>query len=212
MPRSDIPLRQWSDARIVRECRIGNEPAWDELIRRFGPMIYGISHRYRLAAEDCVDVFGRVCLILLENLNSLRDATRLPGYVATTTQRECLAVLRENERQTRISTELENDPSTVDDFTVEPPDRIAQAALQGHVIRRAMEMQDDKCRKLLWHLFFDPSEPEYGEISEILDMPVSSIGPTRGRCLEKFRRTLTRLGFTKKGIKLTQKTLKKAGG
>lgn len=159
-----------------------------------------------------MDVFGRVCLILLENLNSLRDATRLPGYVATTTQRECLAVLRENERQTRISTELENDPSTVDDFTVEPPDRIAQAALQGHVIRRAMEMQDDKCRKLLWHLFFDPSEPEYGEISEILDMPVSSIGPTRGRCLEKFRRTLTRLGFTKKGIKLTQKTLKKAGG
>jgi DNA-directed RNA polymerase specialized sigma24 family protein len=27
----------------------------------------------------------------------------------------------------------------------------------------------------------------YAEISDVLDMPVGSIGPTRGRCLERLR-------------------------
>jgi len=64
-----------------------------------------------------------------------------------------------------------------------------------------MRSQDARCRELLRALFFDESQPSYEEISRTYSLPVSSIGPTRSRCLEKFRKTLEGLGFSADGIK-----------
>jgi RNA polymerase sigma factor (sigma-70 family) len=183
-----------SDAELVRECRRGNAGAWDDLIARYGPMIYGISRRFRLVSEDCVDVFGQVCKIILENLDKLKSADRLPGYISTTTQRACLAVIRERERQLRLAHLVSLDDP--DSMRLESDaDDIARTALRGHIVRRALAQQDDRCRKLLWLLFFDSDEPGYDEISRRLRIPVPSIGPTRSRCLEKFRKTLAAMGF-----------------
>jgi DNA-directed RNA polymerase specialized sigma24 family protein len=40
---------------------------------------------------------------------------------------------------------------------------------------------------LLRMLVADPA-PSYREISSVLEMPIGSIGPTRGRCLERLQR------------------------
>ena len=56
-------------------------------------------------------------------------------------------------------------------------------------VRRALEALDAPCRRLLLVLFGSES-PGYAEASNLLDMPVGSIGPTRARCLEKLRRAL----------------------
>ena len=187
-------VKSWTDAELVRECRDGDGAAWDELICRYGPMIYGISRRFRLTPEDCVDVFGQVCKILLENLAKIKSADRLAGYVSTTTQRACLAVIRDRERRQRISQLLiQDEPEPMGPET--DPEEIARAALRGHTVRRALDEQDERCRKLLWLLFFDDGLPDYQEISRRMQMPVASIGPTRSRCLERFRKTLSKMGF-----------------
>lgn len=191
-PTSDIS--EWPDPRLVKECREGNSDAWDAMILRYGPLIYGIARRFRLTPEDCVDVFGQVCKILLENLAKLRSSERLAGYIATTTQRACLAVRRDHERQARLSEIAAQDelyPAAVD----VDPERAARAALRAHLVQRALQQQDERCRELLTLLFFSDEQPNYEEISARLRLPVPSIGPTRGRCLEKFRRTLKSLGF-----------------
>ncbi len=38
--------------------------------------------------------------------------------------------------------------------------------------------------------------PSYEEISAALDMPIGSIGPTRGRCLERLRREAELAGLS----------------
>jgi DNA-directed RNA polymerase specialized sigma24 family protein len=38
--------------------------------------------------------------------------------------------------------------------------------------------------------------PSYEEVSEALDMPIGSIGPTRARCLERLRRLAARGGIS----------------
>ena len=43
------------------------------------------------------------------------------------------------------------------------------------------------CQRVMAMLIEDPPVP-YAEISARLDIPVSSIGPTRRRCLDKLRR------------------------
>jgi DNA-directed RNA polymerase specialized sigma24 family protein len=50
----------------------------------------------------------------------------------------------------------------------------------------AVASVDERCRKLLRVVAF-MDRPDYQSISQDLDMPVGSIGPTRGRCLAKLR-------------------------
>ena len=47
----------------------------------------------------------------------------------------------------------------------------------------------DRCRELMRVIAF-ADRPDYALIAESLQMPVGSIGPTRGRCLAKLRQVL----------------------
>jgi RNA polymerase sigma factor (sigma-70 family) len=164
-------------------------------------MIYGISRRFRLMPEDCVDVFGQVCKSLLENLGKLRSSDHLAGYIATTTQRACLALIRERDRRVRMARAAQDEGLFPEQLDLDP-DEAARSALRAHTVRRALRRQDERCRELLRALFFDETQPSYDEISRTFALPVSSIGPTRSRCLEKFRKTLEGMGFTKDGIRI----------
>ena len=57
----------------------------------------------------------------------------------------------------------------------------------------AVASVDERCRKLLRVVAF-MDRPDYHSLSQDLDMPVGSIGPTRARCLAKVRSALTRGG------------------
>ena len=62
------------------------------------------------------------------------------------------------------------------------------SAFESHVSGRFGSLSES-CQSLLRILIGDPA-PSYEEVSEALDMPVGSIGPTRGRALERLRQEL----------------------
>jgi len=55
---------------------------------------WSICRWYQLGGADADDVGQNVWLTLLGQLGNLRDPAALPGWLATTTQRECLRILR----------------------------------------------------------------------------------------------------------------------
>ena len=58
------------------------------------------------------------------------------------------------------------------------------------VVRAAFARLDDGCREVITVLVLtDPPVP-YDEASAILGRPIGSLGPTRGRCLDKLKRLL----------------------
>ena len=63
--------------------------------------------------------------------------------------------------------------------------RLLQAEEQG-ALARAFALLSDSCQRLLRIAFADP-QPSYAEISDTLDIPVGSIGPTRARCLSSLQ-------------------------
>jgi len=58
------------------------------------------------------------------------------------------------------------------------------------IIREGLKQLSTRCQKLIWELFYNPSEPSYAQIAAELGIPVTSLGPTRARCLDKLRRFL----------------------
>src|SRR5512142_368887 len=83
-----------SAAALVARARNGEKPAWDELVDRSAPLVWSICRRYRLSGADADDVSQSVWLQLVGHLDTIRDPAALPGWLATTTRRECLRMLR----------------------------------------------------------------------------------------------------------------------
>ena len=84
---------------LVTGAGNGDQQAWDELVDRYAPLIWSICRRYRLGRADAEDVGQSVWLQLVDQLASLRDPAALPGWLATTIQRECGRVLRAARKQ-----------------------------------------------------------------------------------------------------------------
>src|SRR5215467_15493731 len=87
--RNDPPVTD-----LVIRAKNGDKQAWDALVERYAPLIWSICRRYRLANADAEDVNQSVWLTLVDQLAALREPAALPGWLATTTQRECGRVLR----------------------------------------------------------------------------------------------------------------------
>lgn len=143
-----------------------------------------MCRRHRLSEADAADVVQSVWLRLLEHLEDVREPAALPGWLATTTARECVHLLR------RDSTRQERERSAGEqrDITTELPslDETVLAVERNDAIRAAFARLPDRCRRLLALLAHDPV-PSYAEIGERLGMPVGALGPTRARCLAKLR-------------------------
>jgi RNA polymerase sigma factor (sigma-70 family) len=181
-----------SVARLVARAADGDQAAWNEIVERYAPMVWSICTRYRLSSHDIEDVGQGVWLSLVEHLGSLREPSALPGWLATTTQRECLRVLRAARRYDRSGQVPDELPHpSADDAAIEQE---IIAAERNAALRAAFDELAPRCRELLSMLITDPPH-SYAEISTILQIPVGSIGPQRARCLERLRRTRSLSAF-----------------
>ena len=62
--------------------------------RPVSPLIWSICRRHGLDRTDVEDVAQAVWARLVAHLDNLHEPAALPGWLATTTRRECLRVLR----------------------------------------------------------------------------------------------------------------------
>ena len=169
---------------LVTRAGIGERPAWDALVERYSPLIWSICRRCQLDRADAEDVGQAVWLRLVEHVGSLRDPAALPGWLATTTQRECYRVRRARCRPADGPTsDVENLP---DEQTAAAEDGLLMAERHA-ALRVAFIELPANCQQLLTLLTTEPPTP-YAEISVRLGIPVGSIGPSRSRCLDRLRR------------------------
>jgi RNA polymerase sigma factor (sigma-70 family) len=177
---------------LVTRASGGDSDAWHELVDRYAPLVYTICTRYRLSNHDIEDVGQNVWLLLVEQLGKLREPAALPGWLATTTARECLRVVTAASKTDRLSMGLDDSVLFVDDAVIDEELLLAE---RNAALRAAFAELPSRCQQLLSMLISDPPH-SYTEINAKLGIPVGSIGPQRARCLDRLRRSssLTALG------------------
>jgi RNA polymerase sigma factor (sigma-70 family) len=165
---------------LVERARDGDQSAWDQIIERYAPLVWSVCRRLGLSGPDADDVGAAVWLRLVEKLDGLREPAALPGWLATTTRRECLGLLRAKNRQLPVDDERipDQEGPASDEWLLKQEMHIA--------LRAAFAELSERCRQLLSMLFSDPPTP-YAKIAEKLGMTVGGIGPNRQRCLERLR-------------------------
>ncbi|MDZ4804707.1 MAG: sigma-70 family RNA polymerase sigma factor [Candidatus Eisenbacteria bacterium] len=169
------------DAELLKACRLGDDAAWRELMRRYRDLIYSIPRRYGLDADDTADVFQIVIAALWKGLAELRSEKALTRWIQVTTR-----------RQSQRQAEKIRRHASVDVLARQPdPDLLVSerlhAAESAHRVRRELDRLGSRCREILTLLYMEEPPMGYDEVARRMGLPRGSIGPTRGRCLDKLR-------------------------
>jgi RNA polymerase sigma factor (sigma-70 family) len=179
-----------AETHIVTAAARGDQRAWNQLVQRYSNLLWAIARAHRLSTGDAADVVQTTWLRLIEHLPAIRSPDAVGAWLATTARRECLRTLRGTARC---------QPSDNLDALVEPSTGDVDARLlreeRDASIRDAFERLPHRDQALLRLLTADPA-PSYEEISAALGMPIGSIGPTRGRALERLRNELRAVGMS----------------
>ncbi len=172
-------------ADLVTGARNGDKQAWDALVERYSPLIWSLCRRYRLGNADTEDAGQSVWLHLVDQLNKVRDPAALPGWLATTTRRECLRILRA--ARDPLTAEHRLHAEMLPDEQARTAEDELLVAERHAALHEAFLVLSPDGQRLIALLIQDPPVP-YAEISARLGIPIGSIGPNRRRCLDKLRR------------------------
>ena len=168
-------------ADLVTRAATGDKQAWDALVDRYAPLVWSICRRHRLGDADARHVGQAVWAQLASQLGMVRDPAALACWLAAATAREC-------SRAGRAAREPHPPGPALDARSI--PDEqagMAEQEVREALLREALTCLPPRCQQLITMLTEDPPVP-YAQISTTLGIPVDSIGPARGRCLDQLRR------------------------
>jgi RNA polymerase sigma factor (sigma-70 family) len=168
---------------LVRHAAEGDRQAWERLVDQYARLIWSITADFKLAESDAADVAQTTWLRLLEHIDRIEYPDRIGSWLAATARHECLRSLALHKKVV-----LSHDDAELNDATAHEPEIDARllADERAQVIRDALSRLPQRWQRLLELLMADPPT-SYAEISDQLDLPIGSIGPTRGRCLARLR-------------------------
>ncbi len=128
-------------------------------------------------------------MALVRRRDAIDDSTAVGGWLTTTARREAWRVTSGANRATptedeHLAARLPLTPSAESEVVTDD---------RNHRLWSVVDSLPERCRRLLRIVAFE-NRPDYTQLASDLEMPVGSIGPTRGRCLAKLRVALIAQG------------------
>lgn len=169
----------------LQEYLDGRAGALGDLVDLVTPVLWQVARANGARGEAAEDVVQEIWLRLVDHLEEIREPRAVLGWLVVGVKREAWRTGRAARRLTY------DDEGVVDpgDVAVSPEDLCLLTERQGALWRLVAELPE-RCQSLLRIVAFC-ERPDYDQVASALGMPRGSIGPTRGRCLDKLRRLLS---------------------
>lgn len=170
-------------AQLYLAARGGDSSAQRTLVEELNELLWRAARRAGLDRESASDAVQTAWLRLWRPGTELEQPRALTKWLLTTVRREAWKLIGGSRR------EIASDPIDIQEPTSEGIEDSLVRDTEHEAVRRAFLAQPEKCRRLLAFVA-SVDRPDYDDIAETLGMKRGSIGPTRGRCLNKLRKTL----------------------
>ena len=181
---SDLPPHLLPPGSDLHAVAYGDILAWMALNAQYRGLVAAIARSYGVVGTDVDDVVQRTWLRLLQHAKDIRDPNCVSAWISTTARRESIRLRRGQVRLHLVADVVEDHADVV-------PSALDGLLLQERAtaLRMAVATLPRRQRRLVEELLDNPGL-SYEELSERLDMPVGSIGPTRLRALRRLRESL----------------------
>lgn len=186
------PAITWSNERLVRECRKGNQAAWSALIDKYKNLIFSVPIKFGLSREDAADIFQSVCVDVLLDLPQLREPNALPKWLMQMSYHKCL---QWKKRQLNLIDDVESLEAGLETGHPELPEEMLYQIQKEQKLRGALTTLSPRCHRMIQMLFFETPSRPYDVVAKTLGLATGSIGFIRGRCLKQLREKLQKEGF-----------------
>src|SRR4051812_19926777 len=165
--------------------RAGDPGALDRLVRVGTPVLWHVVRAYGLSRESAEDVVQSTWLALVRGGASVREPNAVLGWLTMTARREAWrgGKLAGREGTAPVETLDRGGPPGAG------PEAPALADAGPRRLWHHVSALSERCRRLLRVIAFE-DRPDYAALATELGMAVGSVGPTRGRCLDKLRSLL----------------------
>ena len=94
-----------TEEKLVQDICNGNQAAFDELYRRFSPMIHGIILS-RVPRDEVADIVQEVFITAYKNLKTLREPKAIGGWLAMIARNKANEFYRKNKPTEELSESL----------------------------------------------------------------------------------------------------------
>ncbi len=165
------------------DYRLGVAGGIDRLVRLVSPLLWHTARQCGLSTAEAEDAVQQTFLTLVRRGDSIADPLAVVRWLTVTLRRQAW---RDRAAVTRRSGA---EPTDDDLPSADSAEHTAVLTDEQRRLWAHVGSLPDRCRRLLAVIAFSP-RPDYAAIAKDMGMPVGSIGPTRGRCLEKLRNRL----------------------
>lgn len=182
-----------TDEAIARRVQNGESDAFGELIERYQAKLLRYARKFLADPDDATDIVQDIFIKTYENIQSFDTARRFSPWVYRIAHNEFVNALK---KKSASRTTFAFDIDTLFPHLA-APETADSAALEGDLRRTLeghLEKLDAKYREPL--ILYYLESMDYKEISEILHIPVSTVGVRLGRAramLKKIAGTDTNL-------------------
>lgn len=87
-PGQPAPAATAATAELVARASVGEQAAWDQLVDRYGAMVWAVARAHGLGPADAGDVSQVTWLLLTQHLGAVREPERLGDWLLRTATRE----------------------------------------------------------------------------------------------------------------------------
>jgi RNA polymerase sigma-70 factor (ECF subfamily) len=165
MPQSDVEL--------VQKALAGDLDAFGELVNKYQSAVYGLAFHLVGNFADAQDLAQEAFIKAFQNLSQLKDYTKFAHWLKQITANTCHCWLRQRQREiSRLGFLYEIDEQS-EGGHIATPDEIVESKERIQMVRQAMNTLSENNRIVLTLFYMDGLS--YGDISEFLGLPVSTI-------------------------------------
>ncbi|MGE0757055.1 MAG: RNA polymerase sigma factor [Pirellulaceae bacterium] len=192
----ETPSTDADDRALLDQARAGNFAAFQQLVQRLQPRVYGLAIRMLSQHPDAEDATQQTFLSVLENLDSFRGESSVATWVLKIATNHALKALRRRRGHAadqRWDEATEGSQLPHPEFIApwsEPPDVLVQRAEVRQEIDKALESLDDKYRAVF--MLRDIEGLSVRETAAALDLTEAAVKVRLLRARLQLRERLTR--------------------
>lgn len=166
-------LRQ-ETAELVKALRKGDSQPFNRLVMLYQTGIYNLALNYLKVPEEAKDITQDIFITAYRSLSSLRDDSKFSAWLYQIAVNHCRNRLKKLQRKGFFaSRSLDNPEQPIHLSNDDSPERLIEQEDRTRIVRKAIAAMPEAEKEVL--IMRDLQEMTYGEISEVLGVPLGTV-------------------------------------
>ena len=179
-----------TDEQLLQEAVAGDSEAFGIVVRRWERKIFALCFGMLMREEDAHDAVQETFVAAFRHVGSFRGEARVSSWLHRIAVNQCLTIMR----RTKTRSELLLDDENASEHTVfvaplkNSPLNTSEVAERNELVRQAVLALPEELRQVIVMKEFE--EMTFQEISDVLQLPLSTVKSRLYTALKQLRRKL----------------------